>query len=648
MKYEKLFEPLVTPKITLKNRFVVPAMETNLGGVHGEITPELIGYWEARAKGGFGLLVLENSSVDPAGNVTMHTPGFYDETQIDNLKLLPEAVHAHGAKIAAQICHVGRQTLPSIINQQPFAPSPIPDPMKEVTPKELTHEEIDHIVDQFALAARIVKASGFDAVEIHGAHGYLIAEFMSGYINKRQDEYGGDLRGRMKFALRIVERVRQVVGPDYPIMFRISADEHIPTGRGISETMLVARMLEEAGVDILDISSAVGPSDQFISAPAAIPRGYMLGDAEAVRNMVSIAVIAVGRLNEPDLAEWALEAGKADLIAIGRGSLADPEYPNKVRDGRLDDITPCLSCNQGCYKAFPKPGSDAFQVFHTTCIMNPFCCEETKMVIQPAAEQKKVVVVGGGPAGLCAAWIAAAQGHSVTLFEKADRLGGQIFEASIPPYKQDLTLVTITFRRRCLQYGVDIRLNTEATEELILQQNPDAVILATGAEPFVPDIPGIDNPKIVTARELLRGEVVCGQRVLIVGGNMVGVETADFLGENHRQVTVAGRNKLIARDVSHQSLPMLMERLGKYGVQLLTEAEVVRFTEDGVVINHAGQEEVLSGFDTMVLAIGYRSTNPLEAQLTGKVPQLFVIGDAKKARSIMEATEEAAKAALAL
>jgi len=403
---------------------------------------------DGQAKGGFGLLILENSSIDPSGNVCLHTPVFFDDSCMGGLKQLTSAVHKYGAKMVAQISHSGRQTFPDVLGQQPVSSSPIPCPLDRCIPRELSTDEIYDLAKRYGEAAQRVKNAGFDAVEIHGAHGYLIAQFMSPYVNKRTDEFGGSLKNRMRFPLMIIESVREKVGPDYTVMFRISGDERVPGGRGIQETVIIARMLEEAGIDIIDVSTGVSGSSQYISAPPAVPAGFLLDDAEKVKKAVSVPVIAVGRLNEPALAEYALETGKADLIAIGRASLADPEFPNKVAEGRIDDIAPCVACLQGCYKAFPKPGDDAFKKYTTTCLVNPFCCAETKMVIERAASPKKVAVIGGGPAGLEAAWVAAAKGHKVTLYEKEAKLGGQLIYAAIPPFKQELTKAIIYFKKK--------------------------------------------------------------------------------------------------------------------------------------------------------------------------------------------------------
>ncbi|MDR3270115.1 MAG: NAD(P)/FAD-dependent oxidoreductase [Peptococcaceae bacterium] len=644
--YDRLFEPLHLKNLALKNRLVVPPMETNLGGLGGEVTPELIAYWEARAKGGFGLLILENSSVDPVGNVCLHTPGFFDDHCMEGLKQLTAAVHRHGAKMAAQISHSGRQTFPGIVGEQPVSASAIPCPTAKALPRELRREEIYDLAERFAEAAGRVKEAGFDAVEIHGAHGYLVAQFMSSYVNKRMDEFGGSLTNRLTFPLLIIRKVREKVGADYPVMFRFSGDERIPGGRKIQESVLIARMLEQAGIDILDVSTGVSGSGQYISAPPAVPPGYLLEETALIKQAVSVPVIAVGRLSDPALAEYALETGKADLIAIGRASLADPEFPNKAREEREDDIAPCVYCLQGCYRAFPRPEGDAFVKYTTTCLVNPFCCAETEMVIQPAAQPKKVLIAGGGPAGLAAAWVAAACGHQVTLMEKTHKLGGQLVYAAIPPYKQELTRAVIYYQRMCDRYGVNIRTGVEVRQDTVRSEQPDVVIIATGGIPLIPPVEGVDGSNVTTALAILAGETIAGRNVLIVGGGMVGCETADYLAEHGSRVTVVEMLEDIARDEPMQVRPFLMQRLQAYGVRVLSETKVVRFLPDGALIQQQERESELSGFDTIVLATGARSLNTLQAEIAGWVKEVYVIGDALQARQALQAIEEGAKTAL--
>jgi NADPH-dependent 2,4-dienoyl-CoA reductase/sulfur reductase-like enzyme len=370
--------------------------------------------------------------------------------------------------------------------------------------------------------------------------------------------------------------------------------------------------------------------------------------AEQVKKAVSVPVICAGKLHEPNLAEYVLESGKADLIGIGRGSLADPELPNKIKEGRIDEIAPCIGCYQGCYKAYPKPGQESHLIYTTTCLVNPFCCNETEMIIKPAVKTKRVLIAGGGPAGLEAAWVAAACGHSVKLYEKA-RLGGTFLYAAMPPFKQQLASAIVYFKKMCEKYGVEIKLGEELSADKIAAEKPDAVIIATGGTPIIPrSIPGADGENVFTALEVLGGHKVPGKNVLVIGGGSVGCETADYLGEQRRTVTIAEMLDTIATDVAMQTIPFMMNRFKEYEIKTLTGTKVISFLSDGAVAERKGEKLLLTGFDTIVLAMGSKSVNILEPELTGKVSELYVIGDALKARNALDAIEEGAKTALKL
>ena len=462
-KFQKLFSPVKIGRLEVKNRFVVPSMATNLAKEDGTVDQRLCAYWTARAKGGFGLLMVEFTAIDPLGRVGLCHPGIWSDEFIPGMRELTQAVHVHGARIALQIAHTGRQTFPAILaGAQPVSASPIPCPVDRAIPRQLSTEEIYQLVEKFGDAAVRAQDAGFDAVEIHGAHGYLIAQFMSSYSNKRIDEFGGSLDNRMRFPLAIIRRVRERLGAAFPLLFRMSGEEKVPGGRTIDESRLVARMVEEAGIDAIDVSVGVSGAAPYIFAPPALPPGFLLQSAEQIKKSVSVPVIAVGRINHPLLAEDAIESGKADLIAWGRSSLADPELPNKIAAGRLEEIAPCISCSQGCIRNFPVPGKP-LSTLGVTCLVNPFCGYETEMQITPARQPKKVVVVGGGPAGLEAAWVAAARGHRVTLYEKNKVAGGQYRIGAIPPFKQDIARALGYYLYMCEKHGVTLKMGTEAT-----------------------------------------------------------------------------------------------------------------------------------------------------------------------------------------
>jgi 2,4-dienoyl-CoA reductase-like NADH-dependent reductase (Old Yellow Enzyme family)/NADPH-dependent 2,4-dienoyl-CoA reductase/sulfur reductase-like enzyme len=651
MQFPKLFSPIKVGSLELSNRFVVPPMGFDLtnevanGG--GIVNQAVIDYWVARARGGWGLLIFEFTAIDPLGKAGPRHIGIWDDAFVDGFKKLTEAVHKYGARIAVQLGHAGRQTTEKIIGAQPVSASPIACPVARETPRELASEEVYELVEKFGDAAVRARDAGFDAVEIHGAHGYLIAQFMSAYTNKRIDEFGGSFHNRMKFPVEIIRNVRRKVGAPFPLLFRISGEEKVPGGRTIDETRAAARMLVEAGIDAIDVSVSVNVTGKYIIAPAVLPPGFLLPFGEEIKKAVSVPVISVGRINHPMFAEDAIETGKADLIAWGRSSLADPELPNKVAAGQLDDICPCIACLQGCARLL-ELHDDPLAELKVTCLVNPFCARESEMKIKPAAEKKKVVIIGGGPGGLEAAWVAAACGHQVTLYEKQKALGGQFRIAAIPPFKQEIARDIAYYIHMCQKHGVLLKTGVTATVDQLLAEKPDVVIVATGGEPFIPDIEGASGARVVTAWDILEGKKPAGNRVLIVGGGMVGCEVADFLGEHLHEVTLIEMLPEIARDVPLYVRDFLTQRLRDYNVNVKTGTSAVKFLDNGVIVNKDGNESRLEGFDTIVLALGAKSVNDLKEQLAAKVPELYVIGDALAPRQAIDAIEEGARVALKL
>jgi len=623
------------------NRFVIPPMITNLGSPDGTVSEALVAYWAARATGGWGLLIVEATAIDPKGKALPAELGIWDDSFVPGFKMLTDLGHKHGNRMALQLHHAGRQTASMITGSQPVAPSPVPCPFMKEIPRELLAEEVWALVEKFGDAAVRARQAGFDAVEVHGAHGYLIAQFMSAYSNKRTDTFGGGLQNRMRFPVEIIKNIRGKVGSTYPILFRLSGEEHVPGGRNTDESRLVARMVQEAGVDAIHVAAGVYGSGAYSFPPAALPPGLNLPAAAEIKKAISVPVLVVGRFTEPFLAEDALETGKADLISFGRQSLADPQFPNKVAADQLDDICPCSGCQQGCL--------DRVLVAKTiACSNNTLCGREAELKVEPAARKKHVVVVGGGPAGLEAAWRAASRGHWVTLYEKQTVLGGQLRTAAIPPAKQEIAKFIAYLTHMGEVHGVSFKLGTEATARQILAEKPDAVVLAMGATPLIPQVKGATGPKVATAWDVLDGKKPVGVNVLIVGGGIVGAETADFLGEHGCQVTIVETLPEIAHDVEVMAKGFLLERLKSYGVQIQTGAAVQEFLDDGALIQKDGQEIKLSGFDTIVLAAGTRPVNGLQKELEGKGIEIYIIGDAASPRTSLDATEEGARTALKL
>ncbi len=638
---KNLFSPMRIGKMEVSNRLVVPAMVMNFCNNDGTATEKYIAYHEAKAKGGWGLIITEDYAVDPRGKGFAGIPGLWNDDQIEGHSKLPERVHKYGSKIVAQIYHAGRQTNHFVIGAQPVAPSAIPCPANQEIPHELTKDEIRNIVEEFGDCALRAKKAGFDGVEVHGAHGYLIAQFMSPYSNKRTDEYGGSLLNRMRFPQEIISNIRAKAGNDFPILFRISGDEFVPGGRTIEDTKAIAVLLEQAGVNAIHVSAGVYGSMQFIIPPAAVRHGWIADFAAEVKKVVSIPVITVGRINDPMMAETIIASGKADFVAIGRGSLADPELPNKAAAGKFDEINYCIGCLQGCV-------GNLFRGNPGGCLVNPVTGRESEFILKPVDKKKKVFVAGGGPAGMEAARVAAQRGHEVHLYEKSDRLGGQYLIGAIPPNKGEVDMFLAWQQNQLKKYNVNVHFNTELTVQIVEKGAPDAVIVATGGEPIVPDIPGKDKPNVVDANDVLLGNVNVGHRVIVIGGGMVGSETADHLANHGKEVTIVEMLPEIAKDEEAAVRYFLMKDLQDNGVKIYVNAPVKKILDDGVISEIDGAEIKIGPADTIVMAIGAKSVNSLTKQLEGKVPQVLTVGDALKVRKALEAVEEGYRAGLAV
>lgn len=638
--FSHLLSPYTIKGVEIKNRLVVPAMGTNLGNADGTVSQRLIDYYTARAKGGFGLIVVEGVAVNPTGMCIPHEGHFWDDANIPGMKKLVDAIHGNGAKTILQIHHAGRQTNPGIIGGlQPIAPSRIACPVDNSLPREIPTEEVYQIIEDFGDAALRAKKAGFDGVDIHGAHGYLIAQFMSGHANKRIDEFGGTFEGRMKFPLEIVKNVRKKCGDDFIIGFRLSYDEKIPGGRTLEESLVVSHLLEEAGVDLIDVSIMTYASTEYMSANGAMPNGYNQFATQKIRQSVNVPVIAVGRIT-PAMGDDMVRTGKADFIAVGRGSLADPEMPNKLQEGRIEEISPCISCTQSCL------GYILSDKIYASCLVNPVTGHEGEYDFTPVATPKRVLVVGGGPAGLMAAKTAAQRGHQVTLCEKSDTWGGQFRLAAVPPTKHDIAGAIRYYVTMCKKYGVDMRLNTPVDEETLKKLSPDVVVLATGSTPAYPPIEGIHNEKFLTVADVLDGRVLPGQKVLIAGGGMSGVETADFLSEHFRSCTVVEMRPDIAMDEEYTPRVFLMKRLAEKQVQSITSAKITRFYDDGIDYEQNGEAHSARGFDNVILAMGMKAYNPLEELARQYAKEVYVVGDARQAGPANKATEEGLAAGL--
>jgi len=645
--FKHLFSPIKIGSMEVKNRIVMPPMGTLFGAPDGTVTERHLNYYEARAKGGAGLIIAEVTTPNAARKYGMNTLGLFDDGLIPSWRGLAKAVHSHGAKLATQLLDPGPETATFLGGLPPVGPSIVASRMWQQIPKELSIEEIEGVIDDFAEAARRGREAGLDAIEIHAAHGYaMVGSFLSPFFNKRTDIYGGSLERRLKLLLEIVKRIKAKAGGDFPIIVRMSGDDRVPGGRTIQETQFIAPILVEAGVDALEISGGSVPATYWaVVPPSGTPLALNAPFAEAVKQVVSVPVICVGRINSPQLAEFVIANGKADLVSMGRALMADPEMPKKAAAGDFEDIAPCVADNYGCI-------GSANQAKPATCIMNPAMGREKEMAIVAAKKPKRVLVAGGGPAGLEVAWVAALRGHQVSLFEKERKLGGQVNLASVPPYMQEISQLITYLSRQIEKAGVKVELGTEVTPELVQKMKPHVVIVATGAAPMVPDdIPGIDKEKVVTAWDILAGKAAqTARNVVILGGGLVGCETADFmtgtgdnLGADRTDVTILEMLENVALDMVPEPRHLLMQRLHAKGVKILTSAKVKEILDDGVLFVRDGQEESIHNVDSIILALGARAVDSLSEKIKGKVAEVYVIGDAKEPHKVLEATAEGAE-----
>lgn len=626
-----LSSPVRINRMEIKNSIVMPPMCTGFATIRGEITDRLITYYAERAKGGVGLVNVEFTSVAPAGKVFEHMTGIYDDRMIPGHKRLVDAVHKAGAKIAVQISHAGRRTHSSVIGEIPVAPSPIPRLNGEV-PRALSIDEIESLVAAFGRAAVRAEKAGYDAVMIHMAHGYLIHQFLSPLSNTRQDRYGGDIEGRTLFALEVLREIRTRLGGDFPITCRLCGDEYLKGGFDLTQSRYVAERLEENGIDAIDISAGTHETGYIISAPSQTPPGYLTHLSKAIKEVVRIPVGIVGRLNDPVLADRILAKREADFVSMGRALIADPELPIKAFEGRLNEIRPCTACNMGC-------NDRMYDQLDVSCQVNPMVGRESDFAITSAAKQKRVMIIGGGPAGLEAARVLSLRGHEVILYEKDKRLGGQMNIASVPPGKKDYCSLIEYYKNQMASLKVNVVFK-EAGRQEIDETQPDVLIFCTGGRSRIVEQIETGNCPVLSAWDVLNGESLPGNRIIIVGGGQVGCETAEFLVEQNKKIIILEMTEQLAADMSTRAKKVMMDHLLQGDVDIIKNAAVKEVRKSEIRFERAGITQKIKGYDHIVFAIGTVSECGLLKDLGDIGIPTYAIGDCVRPRRVLEAIRE--------
>jgi 2,4-dienoyl-CoA reductase-like NADH-dependent reductase (Old Yellow Enzyme family)/NADPH-dependent 2,4-dienoyl-CoA reductase/sulfur reductase-like enzyme len=645
---EHLLSPINIRSLTISNRLVMPPMGTALGNPDSTVSEANLAYIKRRAQGGAGLIITEITEVHPLGSAGPRCIGVWDDKFIPGLSKLADVVHAQGSKIAMQLHHTGRENYLLQKKNKAIGPSAIPSYIFGFmgAPREMTLAEVEETIAAFGNAALRARKAGFDAVELHGAHGYLLMQFLSANSNQRTDQYGGDFRGRSRFMIECLKEARKQVGPDFPMSIRISGEECIKNGYTISDMQTIIPDLVSAGADIINVSfgthgsPAVNIDTPNPSAPVEYEPGFKAFLARKIKEVTKVPVISVGRYVDPYKMDEAIARGDADFIAVARQHLADPDFLKNAIEGHPEDTLECLACNQGCIERL------SLEALPIRCAINPQTGQELLYPAGPAAVSRNVWVVGAGPGGLTAAFEAARLGHTVTLFEKEKETGGNVLYAAKAPHKEVYGRYIKTLTAKVIKAGVTVKTNTEVTEAMIEAGKPDAVILAIGAGKSTCPAEGINSKVVCDAWQILDGEVTPADHVVIIGGGLVGMETADFLREkNVKDITVV--EMLPASPVLALAAHgyMLHKRLRAAGIKLLLGTMVKRITEGSVVVAKNGEETTLEPVRQVVVAIGVTPRNTLKDMLAKSGIRHFIIGDAAAPRRIIEATTDGAKAA---
>ena len=649
--YPKLFEPIRIGRVRIKNRIAMAPMGiVGLTNPEGNPGPRGIDYYIERARGGVGLIITGLFQVKDergGGGVNTHR---INRASIAAFGELCEAVHALGTKIFVQLTAGFGRVIPlPPTSQQPVSASAVPHFYNpDIICRPLETGEVEDIVAAFGGASEVLVAAGVDGIELHGHEGYLFDQFTTAMWNKRTDKYGGNLKERLTLPIEVLETIKDRAGSDFPVQYRFGLKHYIKgfnsgalpgeayeeAGRDIQEGLEMAKMLEEAGFDSLHVDAGCYDSWYWAHPPGYQEHGCMVDMAARVKEVVTIPVIAVGRLEVPELAEEVISSGKADMVALGRGLLADSHWPMKASENRTEDIRPCIGCHEGCIWRF-------MQGKPLSCAVNPACGREREYQLSRTEEPKSVMIIGGGVAGMEAARVAATRGHKVVLYEKGKALGGHLVEAAVPDFKKDVSTLLDWYITQLKKLGVEIKTATQVSPEFVAKVNPDVIVLATGSGPVIPDIPGIENPNVITCIDLMLGKKKAVKDVVVIGGGLVGCETALWLAEDGKQVKIIE----ILPELMTGGLPvplmnrmMLIDLLALNNVDVLTSVNVQEITEGWIIVTDKGEgSQRRINVDTVVIASGLTSDDDLFMKLAGQFSHVYAIGDCQEPRNIMGA-----------
>ena len=636
LTFENLFTPIKIGTIEVKNRIVMPPMTSNFASETGAANQRVIDYYVERAKGGAGLIIVEATCIDsPVGRLDDPLQLCIDDDMfIAGFNDLCEAVHETDTKIALQLHHAGRETTLEITQGiQPVSASDVYCAATNTKPRPLTTSEVETVVEKYAQGAKRAKTAGFDAVEMHSAHGYLIQQFLSPATNKRTDRYGGDPNRRMQFVTEIIERTRELVGPHFPILLRLSAHEYIEDGLTLDDTKIIAKKLQDLGLNGLDVSAGTydSPFEKGSTQPMVVPPGFMINLAGGIKSVVDIPVITVGRINDPVFADEILKSKKADMVAMGRALIADPHLPSKAEQGRTEGINMCIAC----MRCSERTSSG----LRLKCAVNVNVGKERENRLQPAEKPKRVLIIGGGPAGMEAARTLSLRGHEVVLYEK-EVLGGQMNLASVPPGKTEIKNLIRYLVNQLKEQEVEVHIGQEASLQNV---EPDEVIVATGSVPLVPRIRGINRTSVVTAWDVLRDTVKIGSNVVVAGGGMVGCETSEYLADKGKKVTVVEMLSDIGLDMESKTRKYLLKSFDQLSVVVHRKTKIEEITENGVKVTDSTGKTGELAADTVVLALGACPNRKVLGQVAERFDNYWLIGDCVKPCKILEAIHDGAR-----